>query len=360
MNYLEFSNNIAQGKELRIKQYYKMINRVNSIRYTNNNPYIRNNVSFKSNSRHYIMDNGKSMETYTCFFRDDFPWNDFIPFIQTHFKNKEKVNIINAACSDGTEALSLIMLLHKYLKSDCKKFLPIIAYDIDDEILKAANSGYILLNGDEIYELKKRVGDYEKYLKEDSKTVLDIKDNDYNTKVVAAEDISLRPIQKKDSGSIIKLDNLLVTNNLNNTSYTNQPIYSQSTLPRNNATKLIKSFFQSTYKINKNVLEQISFKYGDIFEILENYIDDGNTILMFRNALGHLGNEKSLAFAKLAKSKLKPGSLLSIGAYDAKNCKIKKHLIQNGFTEIMENIYRRDNLYQTITKFIVKLKFVVK
>ena len=104
----------------------------------------QNNVSFKSNARFYRLPSGDGMETFTYFFREDLPWKKFIPFIKEHFNKAKKVNVINAACSDGTESFSFIIALKEILKGEnYNKFLPVKAYDIDNEILRAANSGYV-------------------------------------------------------------------------------------------------------------------------------------------------------------------------------------------------------------------------
>lgn len=263
----------------------------------------RQNLSFKSNSRFYRLPNGEGMETFTYFFREDLPWKEFIPFIKEHFKSLPKVRILNAACSDGTEAYSLVIALKELLKGDnYEKFLPIQAYDIDEEILRAANSGLILINPDEIYEIKRFTNKVEKYLTKEDNEVLKIYHNGFNTN---------------------KKNNLL---------------------------------FQTTYKVNKRLKKEVNFNQADIYNILENYEDNGNTILFFRNTLGHFNNDKRKEFIKLFSTKLKAGSLLTIGSFDTYGkTGVDTDLEDAGFTKIMRNVYRKDTQFEI---FIKKIKTV--
>lgn len=264
----------------------------------------RQNINFKSNSRFYRLPSGEGMETFTYFFREDLPWKDFINFIKDHFKKLPKVRVINAACSDGTEAFSLIIALKELLKNEnYEKFLPIQAYDIDEEILRAANSGLVLINPDEIYDIKRFTNKMEKYLKKDNEEVLKIYHNGLKTNA---------------------------NNNL---------------------------IFQTTYRVNKRITKEVNFNNADVYDVLKNYEDKGDTILFFRNTLGHFNNYKKREYIKLFSEKLKAGSLLAIGSFDTYGkTGVDEDLVNAGFTKVMRNVYRKDSQLQIFVKKIKNCK----
>ena len=105
-------------------------------------------ISFTSNFRNYerkSLDNKiKSTSCFTTMFRDDIPWKDFAHYLQAHFKNSKNVDVINQACSDGSEPYSFVITLKEELTSPVsRKFLPVYAYDYDGEVLKNAAEGKI-------------------------------------------------------------------------------------------------------------------------------------------------------------------------------------------------------------------------
>lgn len=71
-------------------------------------------------------------------------WIGFRKTITNYFKNAPKVNVYDFACSDGSEAYSLILSLIEELGEKASlKYFPIQAYDIDRTIIKIAQSGVI-------------------------------------------------------------------------------------------------------------------------------------------------------------------------------------------------------------------------
>ena len=66
-------------------------------------------VSFGSTNRTYQMHSDNFVSCYTCMFRGDLNFPQFIKTLESNFIHTNKVNIINAACSDGSEAYSLII-----------------------------------------------------------------------------------------------------------------------------------------------------------------------------------------------------------------------------------------------------------
>lgn len=107
-----------------------------------------NPISFTSNNRSYVRTSAdKKIKDTNCFtqmFRDDFPWNEFADYLQEHFKNARRVEVINQACSDGSEPFSLVIVLQEKLnQSEAEKFFPIYAYDYDEEVMQNAKNGRI-------------------------------------------------------------------------------------------------------------------------------------------------------------------------------------------------------------------------
>lgn len=102
------------------------------------NRELQNTISF-STRPDVRMINSNSTE----FFRGDVPWKKIGKIFSDQFP-KGKVNIYDFACSDGSEAYSLIIALIEQLgEKKASRFFPIIATDIDSDIIAQANSGKI-------------------------------------------------------------------------------------------------------------------------------------------------------------------------------------------------------------------------
>ena len=251
-----------------------------SITYLNYNKP-SNRVSFGTNCRKYLTPDNKKMETFTCLFRDDIDWISFANYLDDNFKRKNKVNIINPACSDGSESYTLIMSLKECLSdSSVKKFLPIKAYDIDKEILNAANSGLLMIADSDFYYMNESIEDITPYLRPELEKTLEI-------------DLDQKKIPTKLWG------------------------------------------------VKDSIRENVTFEEGDMFKLLDDLEDDSNTVFICRNVLGHLTNSEAKIFAMLASSKLKEGSLVLIGDYDKKCTRIATYMRENGFKEVLNNVYKR-------------------
>lgn len=118
------------------KVSFKSINNlVKKQRYKNyeNHPVLSNpNVNFFSN--------------YTKFFRTDIAsnWKNFLDVVDSHFSQVDKVNVYCFGCSDGSEAYSLAMgFLDKKGPRKVLKYVPIKAYDIDSEMIRTAQKGWL-------------------------------------------------------------------------------------------------------------------------------------------------------------------------------------------------------------------------
>lgn len=107
----------------------------------------------------------------TWYYRYDLPWNNFIEKLAEKYKDVDKVHIYDYACSEGAEPFSLAMLLIKKLGEEkAQKFLPIIASDLDEEILKNPKQGIIKPSKSDINAIKKILGDdYSKFIEFDDK-----------------------------------------------------------------------------------------------------------------------------------------------------------------------------------------------
>lgn len=251
------------------------------------------NPSFGTNARSYYLRNDKKdyRATVTYMFRDDFHWKKFTNYLVDHFKNKDKVNFIQFASSDGSEAYTQLMCFSEH--KDVKKFYPIMAYDIDEEVVKAANSGYINLNNTDKDEIKSHSFKFKQYFSETNAEYL--LDNDGMDKI-------------------------------------HNPVPSSSN--RDMVTK--------TYKVSKNLTDKVKFHHADMYDILLRHQDEANTVIMCRNILGYFTEKQVDFFLELAGRKLKKGSIMAIGDLDK-----KKHLNINlifqhkGFVPIMENVFRK-------------------
>ncbi len=94
---------------------------------------------------------------YTTFFRDDVKdWNATAKTLSNAFRDTDKVNVYNFACSDGSEPYSLaISLIETLGEEEAKKFFPINALDIDSIILNKAKKGELFCSNKEIKKINK-------------------------------------------------------------------------------------------------------------------------------------------------------------------------------------------------------------
>ena len=223
------------------------------------------------------------METTSWMFREDIDWIFLANYLEEHFKNKSKVQILNPACSDGSETYSLIIMLKEQMQEQADKFFPIKAYDIDDEILRSANSGYLNTNFMDRTNLRR------------------FTENSY--------------------------DYFRFTNRTLNIMWDRDREWQEGTI---------------TLKATNKLLKKATFQKGDMREILKNHEDNHNTVLMCRNVFGHLGYDFTEKFIKLASEKLKKDSLFIIGKYDQKILRLNKMMKEHGFREISPNIYIKE------------------
>lgn len=121
-------------------------------------------IPFKSTSTEKIINGIKVVGNKTSFFRNDVNWDNLINYLIEKYKNETKVNIFNFACSDGSESYSIAIKLLNKLKDGASKFFPILAYDINEDVVKRANRYTIGLRDTDISAIEqntsKRFKDY--------------------------------------------------------------------------------------------------------------------------------------------------------------------------------------------------------
>jgi len=255
------------------------------------NPHIRS-VNFGSTDRFYTDKNKKEFGNNTWMFREDLNWKNYTEFIISNFRNKDKVNIIQFAASDGSEAYSLVLsLLGNDKKKDVSKFFPVQAYDIDDYIVSKAQRGIISLSQDDIDNL-------------------------------SIHHIPIKKYFEHMIPSYIKPDNPLYKNFIEEYS-----------------TKVFGS--RDSFIVSDNLKNKTKFKIGDMFEITPKIQDNSNTIIMCRNILGYFYDEpeKIKSFIDDINKVLKPGSVFVIGDLDTSLTHIDSYLNDKKFIRIMKNVY---------------------
>lgn len=244
--------------------------------------------SFASNTRFYRTDRGREIGTNSWLFRDDIDWKKLAAFEKEHFKNKDRVNIVQFACSDGSESYTKLITLFEDGKQSSQKFLPIAAYDIDYEIIKAAKSGYINLTERDFFRAKINSCQAEKYFKK----------TNYQLN-----------IPNEAMGIMLAASNNYIS--------------------------------PKAYKVVDELTSNVKFEQADMYDILENLDDDSNTILICRNILGYFPSYEIKDFIGLVSQKLKKDSILIIGKLDTENTGIYNYLKTNNFEEIMPLVYRK-------------------
>ena len=259
------------------------INLYTSPVYTTTNSYAtKSRIAFGTTARDYTNKNGEYIGTNSWLFRDDIDWKQLTEYEKSHFKDKSKVNVIQFASSDGSEAYTkIISILENNPSKNDDKFFPIKAFDIDDEVVKAAKSGLINTNSVDRMELQ-----------------MNCEDCDY-TKYFTPADKELN----------IKND--------------------------------LKFNSNKTLRASEELKKRVVFQKGDMFSLIKKLKDNSNTILLCRNILGYFENNVIEKFVKLVSDRLMSGSLFIIGDHDIKNSYIDSFLKENKFMMIMRNVYKK-------------------
>ncbi len=113
-----------------------------------------NTPAFHGNRRSVFDKKGALMyKTTTYFFREDLNWDRFVSLIRDKYREAEKVNIINQACSNGQESYSLVVKLIQKLGEKAEKYFPIKAGDIDYDNIESAKRGHLGIKLPDIYKI---------------------------------------------------------------------------------------------------------------------------------------------------------------------------------------------------------------
>ena len=120
--------------------------------------------TFSSNYRMVILDKGKFYQNTTTFFRPDMNWGRLVELLANKYKNANKVNVFNMACSDGSEPFTLAISLMEKFGKDAKKFFPIKATDMDRTIINRAKNERCNLSEADLLRLYNATdGDFSNY-----------------------------------------------------------------------------------------------------------------------------------------------------------------------------------------------------
>lgn len=241
-------------------------------------PISINNTVFKTCARHYNYQNIKNFSSFetpivrtsTNIFRDDLNWEVLTKYVIRHFFDKPKVQTYSLACSDGSEAYSYaIVMLNKLPDYELKKHMPIKAFDIDQEIIKTANTGRL------------NIADFE----------FDFFDN---------LNLQLKKYFTEQSRSLdIKNDKLGI-----------DPTHS--------------------YKVADKLRNCVEFKVGEILDEMTKINDEGNSLVLCRNVFPYFNEGHTEKILSAASKYLKSGSLFVTGCYDEK-IDISKKILQKDF-----------------------------
>lgn len=265
------------------------------------NSFYKINPSFQSNARKYKDDNSNDyMHTLTYLFREDIDWKQFTDYMVKHFGNNDKVQFLQFASSDGSEAYTqIITLLENYPKQVVDKFSPIFAYDIDEEVVDASRSGLLNLTEED----KKRFSLYTQGTFAD-----------YFTPTKKELDFS--------NDGFLRMPNLDLPNKISD--------FDKTLL-----------FKYRTYSVSEDLKSRVHFNKADMFDVLRQHKDSNNTIILCKNVLGHFSQKQVDYFLNILQRVLEKGSLFVIGELDAITTLARKCLETKGFREVLHNVYQR-------------------
>ena len=186
-----------------------------------NNHY--NHINFGTSYRKvvkasYIL--GDCYEASTYFFVRGLQWNKFFNHVIEKYKNTPKVNVFSLACSDGSEAYSIaILLLSKLGEENAKKFFPIIAVDFDKTITRNARKGFMNLSVEDELRINKYTGNkLNTFFERTNKSFLSDKIGDTDRQEILTK-FKLKPILQDKVHFITEdlntyVDKMPTTNNL--------------------------------------------------------------------------------------------------------------------------------------------------
>ncbi len=202
-------------------------------------------------------DNKVFTRSDTSMFRWDINWNEFGKYLEDRFSSDKKVNTYIYACSKGLEAYSLSILLQNKFEKDASKFFPVIAKDIDKNIIenniKAQKNGEIEVDPDAcevIFTFKDGCTEEENY-------------------------------RRADKYIAVYLDKYAVEH----------------------------------ANLREAAISDIEFSCANILEDLDNIDNKNPSIVMCRNMWPYVDNKEYEDFANKLYKRLAPGSIVVIGSF---------------------------------------------
>ena len=229
----------------------------------------KSNTTFKSWVRAVYKpeENGVKKLLYrndTAFYRDDM--DIIIKYIVERYKNFQKINFHDYACSNGTETYSyLIEMICSHGLEAVKKFLPIMAKDIDDIAIQKAKSNLV-----QISTMDKEHINFYTHGKFD-----DFFEKDYR-------------------------------------------LYEFDDAQKMDFTKISCDCSNATYKVKPILTDNVIYKRSNIFDC-DNYINGDNNIVSARNFWPYLSEDQKLSLAEKLYNCIGKNSTLIIGSYDIGN-----------------------------------------
>lgn len=148
-------------------------------------------TSFSSARTHKVVDGVTVNCNYTNMFRGDMNWDALVEYLDKKYENEQHVKIYCYACSDGSEPYSLALkLLDKLGEEKSKKFLPLLAKDIDKEQIDSANDGLLYMHNKDIEAFSSNIKNY---------TFDNFFEKDNSKSVKTERNIVFEPYRVKDS-----------------------------------------------------------------------------------------------------------------------------------------------------------------
>ncbi|MBR1775887.1 hypothetical protein IJ750_02280 [bacterium] len=226
----------------------------------------------------------KNVLTTTFLFRADLEWGKLFRYIEENLSfNHSKINTYCLASSDGSEAYSYAMtVLDRALPQERSKYLPVMASDIDEEMVMACKSGKINLTGIDFQSI--------------------------------ANNLLFSKSYFKDAGDEIEIEN-------------NRPFQEANVDYR-------------SYRPIKELGDGVVFEKADILEKVKSIKDEGNSVILCRNVFMYLQQNYIIRLVSELGKVLKQGSLFVIGDCDS-SLGVKNFLNIAGFQEVMKNVFKR-------------------
>lgn len=221
----------------------------------------------------------------TYFYRDGSKyWNDLTNFIVDKYANANKVNVYSYGCSNGSEPYTFVMQMLTKYPDEAKKFLPVIAKDYDELAIKMAKSGLLPIDINDLIEIDNATG---------------------------------RPIT--DFGDFLP-DKIDPSNALAYKGY----YFTRDDCNHDTDLSMIRSK-NKMLRLKPEFAKNVDF---GIANVLKDYrkINPENSIVFARNFWPYLENYQIDQLITNLGRRLKEGSLLILGNYDAHICEVYKGL----------------------------------